>query len=451
MTIFVITLLGLTGIAILIQLITKMRIVGGNELGVVSGKGGTKGFRSFSGGRAFIIPLLNRFAKLDLTPHTVEVGVDSAIASGVVPLNVKATVSFAIASNEAGRSRAATRILSLAEDWEELRITASDIIEGHLRDSIASITPEQVMKDKDTLVAKMINVCKGDLENIGLEITTMNIADVDDHRLDGVDEPDLYIALLKRVQTANAQTKAREARANAKAASVEQEEARRAEVEVRSLENEYENLVAQTRVDVAEQVQRRVVGVEQAERDATARVAGLKQQVLAEQQGIAMLRTKFEAETITPALAEKERMVLQAKAKAARLRAKAQAEIDQLKETFAIVAKGGRSGSVAYILENFEGIIRPFAETLQFFPVDRLSVVTGAEGSRGPISAIHPNAVDMERNNLLGGVLSEALKQSEKMGKAAGSRDAGAGAGVGGDGDAGGVSSTEHGAPGDSE
>ncbi|RCW39300.1 hypothetical protein DFO77_10168 [Marinilabilia salmonicolor] len=39
-----------------------------------------------------------------------------------------------------------------------------------------------VMQDKDTLVAKMINVCKSDLENIGLEITTMNIADVDDHR-----------------------------------------------------------------------------------------------------------------------------------------------------------------------------------------------------------------------------------------------------------------------------
>ncbi len=284
MTAFVITLLELTDVTILIQLIIKIRIVGGNELGVVSGKGGKKGFPSFSGGRAFIIPLLNRFAKLDLTPHTVEVGVDSAIASGVVPLNVKATVSFAIASNEAGRERA------------ELRTTAS-------------ITPEQVMKDKDTLVAKMINVCKGDLENIGLEITTMNIADVDDHRLDGVDEPDLSIALLKRVQTANAQIKAREARANATAASVEQEEARRAEVEVRALES-----------------------VEQAQRDAAERVAGLKQQVLAEKLGIEMLRTKFEAETMTPAIAEQERMVLQARAEAARLRAKAQAEIDQLRE-----------------------------------------------------------------------------------------------------------------------
>lgn len=51
---------------------------------------------------------------------TIEVLVDSAIAAGIVPLNVKATVSFAIASNRPG-----------------LMKVASGIIEGHLRDSIA--------------------------------------------------------------------------------------------------------------------------------------------------------------------------------------------------------------------------------------------------------------------------------------------------------------------------
>jgi flotillin len=407
---FVAALLGLTILAILIQLITKMKIIGGNELGVVSGGGGTRGFRSLSGGRAFIIPILNRFSVLDLTPYTIEVRVESAIAAGVVPLNVKATVSFAIASNEAGRMRAATRILKLAKDPEELRTTASDIIEGHLRDSIASITPEQVMKDKDTLVAKMINVCKSDLENIGLEITTMNIADVDDHRLEGVDEPDLYIALLKRVQTANAETKARQARAEATAAAVEESETRRAEVEVRELENELENLIAETRVMVAQQNQRRVVGVEKAQRDATAKVEGLKREIAAETEGIEMLRKKFEASVITPALAEKDRSILAAKADAARIRGKAQGEINQLRETLAILGSSGPSGSDAYLLENFERLIGPFAETLQFFPVEKLSVITGAEGQRRPISAIHPDAIALEKNNLLGDVMSDVLR-----------------------------------------
>ena len=42
MIFFVAVLLGLILLTILIQLITKMKIVGGNELGIVSGKGSEK-------------------------------------------------------------------------------------------------------------------------------------------------------------------------------------------------------------------------------------------------------------------------------------------------------------------------------------------------------------------------------------------------------------------------
>jgi len=113
MIVFAFVLGALVGITVIIQLITNMKIVGGNELGVITGSGRLKGFRTFSGGRAFVIPLFQKFSKFDLTPITIEVVVESAIAAGIVPLNVKATVSFAIASNEAGRSYAVTRILNL--------------------------------------------------------------------------------------------------------------------------------------------------------------------------------------------------------------------------------------------------------------------------------------------------------------------------------------------------
>ena len=63
---FIFVLSGLVAITILIQLITNMKIVGGNELGVVTGSGGSKGFRTLSGGRAFIIPLLQRFSRMKL-------------------------------------------------------------------------------------------------------------------------------------------------------------------------------------------------------------------------------------------------------------------------------------------------------------------------------------------------------------------------------------------------
>jgi flotillin len=406
---FVIAFAALFGITALFQLISKVKIVGGNELGIISGVVNEKGFSTISGGRIFVVPIIHRFSKIDLTPHTIEVMVDSAIAAGVFPLNVKATVSFAIASNETGRNRAVTRIMGLANTPDVLQTTASSIIEGHLRDAIASMTPEQVMQDKDTLVARMINVCKTDLENIGLEITTMNIADVDDHRLAGVEEPDLYIALLKRIQTANAITQARQAKATADASSAEASEARRADVEVRTLENTYENLVAQTRVKVAAENQRKAVGIEQALQSSLAQVAGLKVQIEAEKQRIEMLRRKFEAEVINPALAAKGKAVLQAQAEAATILGRSQAEIEQIRKTMEIVQQNSKQGAQAYIIDNFEKLIEPFAETMELFPVGWLSIITGAEGRHEPISAVHPHAIEAEKNRLIEGALGEAL------------------------------------------
>lgn len=124
MIFFVIAFAVVFGITALLQLVSKVKIVGGNELGIISGVRNAKGFATISGGRVFIVPIINRFFKIDLTPHTIEVMVDSAIAAGVVPLNVKATASFSIASNEAGRNRAVTRIMSLASTPEVLQTTA---------------------------------------------------------------------------------------------------------------------------------------------------------------------------------------------------------------------------------------------------------------------------------------------------------------------------------------
>ena len=402
---FVAGLIAAAGITILVFLIRNMKIVGGNELGVVTGSSRTKGFRTFSGGRAFIIPLIQRFSKFDLTPITIEVVVDSAIAAGIVPLNVKATVSFAIAGNEAGRSYAVTRILELASHREKLAKIAGGIIEGHLRDSIASMTPEQVMKDKDVLVAKMINMSKADLENIGLAITTMNIADVDDNRLPGVNEPDLYIQLLKRIQSTSAETEARQAQAEAKATAAEQSERRRGETEVKNLNNELTGLKAQVRVALAQEMQRQTVGVEQEAANARPRVSGIKSELEAEKQNIELLRNRYQAEILTPALAIKEKTILDAKAAVSSWYEVAKAEIEQLEITLQTMQEAKGNARQAWLIDNFEQLFDPFAQTLSHYPAAQVSVITGAGNDREPISAIHPNAVAQARNNLVGAAM----------------------------------------------
>ncbi len=406
MILFLITLGLLIFVTLILQLVMKMKLIPPSQLGVVHGKGGS--FSMFRGGRVFVFPLINRFSTMDLTPQTTTVVVESAIAEGIVPLTVKATVSYAVAKTEKGLVNAVKRILNMTRNWNDLQAIATSIIEGHLRDSIAAMTPEEVMSQKDQLIQNMIRVCKSDLEGIGLEITTMNIADVDDHRLKGVEEPDLYIALLKRIQTADAETQSREAQANARAAAKEQAEERRAEVSVRELENEHQRIDAEAKVKMAEENQRGAIDVQEETRNADSEVAGIQAQIEAEKQRIEMVRARCEADTIVPAAATKEKMIQEAEAQAATIRGQAQAELTQLKRTIEILRSAGDQGLTTYIIEKFEDLIEPFAQTLDLFPVDQITVIAGDLHQDGPISAIHPNAIDAETNRRVEEALAAA-------------------------------------------
>ena len=406
MIFFLITLAILILVTLILQLVMKMKLIPPSQLAVVHGKGGS--FSTFRGGRVFVFPLINRFSTMDLTPQTTTVIVESAIAEGIVPLTVKATVSYSVAKTEKGLVNAVKRILNLTKDWTELQDIATSIIEGHLRDSIAAMTPEEVMSQKDQLIQNMIKVCKSDLEGIGLEITTMNIADVDDHRLDGVNEPDLYIALLKRIQTADAETQSREAQTNARAAAKEQAEERRAEVAVRELQNEYQRIEAQAKVNTAEENQRGAVNAQEETRNAESEVAGIQAQIEAEKQQIEMVRARCQADTIVPAAATKEKMIQEAEGEAATIRGQAQAELTQLKRTVEILRSVGDSGLTTYIIEKFEDLIEPFAQTMDLFPVDQITVIAGDLHQDGPISAIHPNAIDAEKNRRVEEALAAA-------------------------------------------
>lgn len=406
MIFFLITLAVLILVTLILQLVMKMKLIPPSQLAVVHGKGGS--FSTLRGGRVFVFPLINRFSTMDLTPQTTTVVVESAIAEGIVPLTVKATVSYAVAKTEKGLINAVKRILNMTKNWDELQDIATSIIEGHLRDSIAAMTPEEVMSQKDQLIQNMIKVCKSDLEGIGLEITTMNIADVDDHRLDGVDEPDLYIALLKRIQTADAEAQSREAQANAHAAAKEQAEERRAEVSVRELQNEHQRIDAEAKVKTAEENQRGAVNAQEETRNAESEVAGIQAQIEAEKQRIEMVRARCQADTIVPAAATKEKMIQEAEAEAATIRGQSQAELTQLKRTIEILRSVGDPGLTTYIIEKFEDLVEPFAQTLDLFPVDQITVISGDLHQDGPISAIHPNAIDAEKNRRIEEALATA-------------------------------------------
>lgn len=405
-------LIALIIFTLLFQFLRNFKVVGANQVAIVAGKGNS-GFRTYHGGRVVVWPLINKRFDLDLRPSTTSVEVQSAIAKGMVPLDVTATVSFAVSSSGHVLQNAIRRILTIAQDRADLIQVTSSIVEGHLRDSIATMTPEQVMRDKDQLVRNMIRVCKDDLEAIGLEITTMNIADVEDHRLEGMGDGELYIGLLNRTQSASAKSQARVSQAEAHATSREQSEARRGEVECRKRDNQRESLVTRTSADVANQEQRGAVGTERALRDGAANEAGVRAQIEAEKQRIEYLTAQYRAEIVTPAHGESKRLRLNAEQEAFQIRGVAEAELEQLEKTIVILNEGGSAALEAYLIDNFESFIRPFAATLNLFPATRVSVITGAGGEHAPLSAVDPHPIELQKANFIRNAFGDSAAAAE--------------------------------------
>jgi hypothetical protein len=127
-------------------------------------------------------------------------------------------------------------------------------------------------------------------------------------------------------------------------------------------------------------------------------------QIEAEKERIEMVRARLEANIIVPAQATQEKLVEDAKAQSASIRGEGQAELNQLTKTIEILQAGDQQGVTAYLIEKFDELVGSFAGTMDLFPVDQISVISGAK-PEGPISAIHPNAVDAGVNRYIAEII----------------------------------------------
>ncbi|MCL2320385.1 MAG: hypothetical protein FWC45_09890, partial [Treponema sp.] len=149
---------------------------------------------------------------------------------------------------------------------------------------------------------------------------------------------------------------------------------------------------------------------EQEAANARARVSGVTAELEAEKQKIELLRNRYRAEILTPAAASAEKAVLDAKAEVSSWFEVAKAEMQQLEVTLKTIQEAGRgkaagTGRTVWLIDNFESLFTPFTETLAHYPADHVSVITGIPGDGKPISAIHPDAAALARNEIVAGVL----------------------------------------------
>ncbi|MBX7057883.1 MAG: flotillin family protein [Leptospirales bacterium] len=134
--------------------------------------------RCIHGGGAFILPLIQGFDFLRLTPHTINIPLQNALSLQNIRINVPSTFTVGVSTDPAIMNNAAERLLGLrAELIEDM---AREIIFGQLRLTVASLTIEQINQDRESFLASIRKNVEPELNKIGLYLINVNITDITD-------------------------------------------------------------------------------------------------------------------------------------------------------------------------------------------------------------------------------------------------------------------------------
>lgn len=150
-----------------------------NRILVVYGKvGGGKAAKCMHGGGVFVVPLIQDYSYLSLEPLVIEIPLQGALSLNNIRVDVPATFTVGISTNPVMMNNAAERLLNLPE--QSIREQARDIILGQLRLVIATLSIEEINKDREKFMKLINDNVTQEINKIGLELINVNIRDITD-------------------------------------------------------------------------------------------------------------------------------------------------------------------------------------------------------------------------------------------------------------------------------
>lgn len=149
-----------------------------NKILVIYGWTGSGAARCIHGGAAYVWPLVQDYAYLDLEPFVVPIDLANALSQENIRVAVPTTVTAAISNQPGVMQNAAVRLLGLSP--KQIQEQATDIILGQMRAVIATMKIEEINRDRQGFMSKVNEAVSVELEKIGLTVINVNIRDIQD-------------------------------------------------------------------------------------------------------------------------------------------------------------------------------------------------------------------------------------------------------------------------------
>jgi flotillin len=166
-------------VVFLFSMLRRYKRCPSDKILVVYGKtGGGKTAKTIHGGAAFIWPIIQDYAFLDLTPISIEVNLTNALSKQNIRVNVPSRFTIGISTEPSVMQNAAERLLGLNQD--SIQDLAQEIIFGQLRLVVASMDIEEINTDRDKFLSHITHSVEAELKKVGLKLINVNITDIHD-------------------------------------------------------------------------------------------------------------------------------------------------------------------------------------------------------------------------------------------------------------------------------
>ena len=295
--------------------------------------GGKEPVIKVSGG-SFVIPIFRKAQYFDLCMLTVKADRDEIRTVTSVPIVTDWTAQIRPDVNNMENLKKA--IISFKERGQDGIINDVKLtLTGAVRDIVASMTPEAVLKDKAEFAQKVRDTVEDEMRNMGMELVSLNIQDISDnnHYYDNIaalDMEDKRLAAEKKRAVIDQDVRAQKAASEQTAAQAELESelaiaAKERDNSLKKAEFKAETDKANADAAIAGELQRTIRQQEIAEQEGRVEV------VRQEQANLAAIEQK--KVVVTQAQAEKERQTISAEAEASVKKIDAEAQVQVAEKT----------------------------------------------------------------------------------------------------------------------
>ncbi|MCK6258437.1 flotillin family protein [Fictibacillus sp. KIGAM418] len=454
-------------VALISVFITKYKTAGPDEALIVTGsflgsknvnidESGNK-IKIVRGGGTFVFPVFQQSEPLSLLSSKLEVQTPEVYTEQGVPVTADGTAIIKIGSSIGEIATAAEQFLGKTKQDRELE--AREVLEGHLRSILGSMTVEEIYKNRDKFSQEVQRIASQDLAKMGLVIVSFTIKDVRDKNgyLEALGKP--RIAQVKRdadIATAEAEKETRIKRAQANKEAQKSELERATEVaeaekinQLKIAEFRREQDIAKAKADQAYHLEEARAKQEVTEQQMQIKIIERQKQIELEEKEIARREkqydsevkkkadadryaveqaaeaekrkqlaeadaNKYRVEAMATAEAEKVRLEGLSKAEAERAKGETEAEVIRLKglaeaEAKQKIAEAFEMFGQAAILDMIVNMLPAYAKEVAspLSNIDKITVVdTGGSGENGGANKVTGYATNLMAS------LQETLKAS---------------------------------------